>query len=964
MGEPHLYNSRITKVYVDYLSRFYPDVNMDDVLERAGMTRYQVEDPAHWFTQDHVDRFHDAVTQATGDPYISREAGRYSVVSSSMSPIKRYALGFLNPSAVGLLMGKVASLVTRATRFGVRKQGSGRIEFTATQLPGAREKPYQCEFRLGSLEAIGLAFSETPAQVDHPECMHRGGKVCRYLVHIPRLPFMPWKHARNTLAGLALVALPPAFFAWPLEHWIALTLASSLAFTLLALRTAVLEKRNLAQVLREKGDAAREQIDEMKVRADHALLVQEIGQAATSPAQEDVRIRKILEALEKRLDFECGVLLLADEGETLLTFSGGFGLSRDLETRFQSLRLDLLPLVREKAPILVGSRAQNDKRIPEDLAEIIRELGVFEGICAPMIYESRPLGLLLVFRTKVKTPLTQTDIRLLEGTASHTAVSIANARAYRWLEVSERNYRELVQAANSVILRTDPAGRVTFVNRFAQELFGFDEAHILGRNVTDTILSQTEQASRKLNLLVHRLRNKASSSHLATESNFVRRNGDEIWITWTHRPLFNGNGELSEVLSIGNNITELHAAREERSRLTARLQRSRRMEAVGALSGGVAHELNNILSGIVSYPELLLMDLSPNSPMRKPVETIQRAGEKAAGIVQDMLLLSRKGVTSTSTEIMNLSHLVHMYLDGGDHRDLARKAPQVRVELSLEKNLSGIRGSGEHLARTLHCLVTNGYQAMPEGGVLRIATGVVSLGSDYQGYEVVPKGDYAVLRVSDEGTALGEDQMERIFEPFFTKKVLKRPGAGLGLPVVWGIVKDHQGYVDVQSRSGEPTTFSLYLPVAAREEGALEPLTDKRGDIRGRGETVLVVDDVAEQRIIAAEILQRLGYEVASLESGEAALAFLQDHSVDLLVLDMVIEPGMDGLETYRRALTVHPRQRAIIASGYSETERVREALRLGAGAYLKKPYNVNNLGRAVREELDRRDNGNFDGNS
>ncbi|MGD8385714.1 MAG: response regulator [Desulfobacteraceae bacterium] len=956
MGEPRLYNSRIIKVYVDYLSRFYPDVNMDRVLERAGMTRYEVEDPAHWFTQDHVDRFHDAVTQATGNPAISREAGRYSVVSSSMSPIKRYALGFLTPSAVSLLMGKVASLVTRATRFEVRKQGSGRIAFTASQLPGAREKPYQCEYRLGSLEAIGLSFSETPAQVDHPECMHRGGKVCRYLVRIPRLPFMPWKHARNAFAGVALVALPPAFFAWPLERWIPLALASTLAFTLIALRTAVLEKWNLARVLREKGDAAREQIDEMKVRADHALLVQEIGQAATSSAQEDVRIGKILGALEKRLDFDCGVLLLAEEGETCLTFSGGFGIPRALETRLQSPCLDLLPLVRERAPILVGSRAQADERIPENLAEIVRELGVREGICAPLFYESRPLGLLLAFHTKVKRPLTQTDISLLEGTASHTAVSIANARAYLRLEVSERNYRELVQASNSVILRTDPTGRITFVNRFAQDLFEGDESHLLGRNVTDTILSQTKQASRKLNRLVHRLRNEASSSHLATESSFVRSDGDEIRITWTHRPLFNENGGLSEILSIGNNITELHAAREEKARLTARLQRSRRMEAVGALSGGVAHELNNILSGIVSYPELLLMDLPLDSPLRKPVETIQKAGEKSAGIVQDMLLLSRKGVTST--EVMSLNHLVHMYMDGGDHRTLAAITPQVHVELSLEKDIPGIQGSVEHLSRTLHCLVTNGYQAMPEGGVLRIATEDVSLDSDYQGYEAVPKGDYVVLRVSDKGPALGEDHLERLFEPFFTKKVLKRPGAGLGLPVVWGIVKDHQGYVDVQSRPGESTTFSLYLPAAARDEEVSGLSTEEKGDIQGRGETVLVVDDVAEQRIIATQILQRLGYEVVSLESGEAALAFLRNHSVDLLVLDMVIEPGMDGLETYRRALIMHPRQRAIIASGYSETERVREALRLGAGAYLKKPYNVKNLGRAVRDELDCRDNG------
>ncbi|VFU11650.1 Histidine kinase (fragment) [anaerobic digester metagenome] len=206
--------------------------------------------------------------------------------------------------------------------------------------------------------------------------------------------------------------------------------------------------------------------------------------------------------------------------------------------------------------------------------------------------------------------------------------------------------------------------------------------------------------------------------------------------------------------------------------------------------------------------------------------------------------------------------------------------------------------------------------------------------------------------VADTGPGMPAEDLERIFEPFYTRKVLGRSGTGLEMTVVLGTVQDHQGYIASESSEGEGTTFTFYLPATRAEVQEREPQDIQ--DYLGRGEHVVVVDDVDVQRDIATQILMRLGYSVQSFASGEEAVEYLKDHSADLVILDMIMDPGIDGLETYRRILQYHPGQKAIIASGYSETQRVRELQILGAGSYIKKPYLIEKLGIAVRTELDR----------
>ena len=213
------------------------------------------------------------------------------------------------------------------------------------------------------------------------------------------------------------------------------------------------------------------------------------------------------------------------------------------------------------------------------------------------------------------------------------------------------------------------------------------------------------------------------------------------------------------------------------------------------------------------------------------------------------------------------------------------------------------------------------------------------------------EGDYVVLSISDTGVGISPQDRERLFEPFYTKKVMGRSGTGLGMAVVWGTVKDHKAYIDVDSAEGKGTTFSFYFPVT-RKEATRDESSVSIDNYMGKGESILVVDDVAEQREIASAMLRKIGYSVRSVSSGEEAVEYMNDNTADLVVLDMIMAPGIDGLEAYKRIVELHPGQAAVIASGFSETEHAREAQQLGAGAYVKKPYLLEKIGLAVKHEL------------
>lgn len=427
--------------------------------------------------------------------------------------------------------------------------------------------------------------------------------------------------------------------------------------------------------------------------------------------------------------------------------------------------------------------------------------------------------------------------------------------------------------------------------------------------------------------------------------------GNIITLLTSKIPLCNSNGEISGVLGTYMDITELKQAEEDKRKLEERLQRAEKMEALGLLSGGVAHDLNNVLGILFGYAELLLLGIEESSPVRPYAANIMNASERAGAIIQDMLTLARRGVQTR--KVINLNTLIRDFMKTPEYERITAFHPSVRIETSLETAPLNIMGSPHHIGKTIMNLFNNAVEAMPNGGLLTISTSNRYMDRPVQGYDEVREGDYVVLCVSDLGEGISENDIKHIFEPFYTKKVMGKSGTGLGLAVVWGTVKDHDGYIDVQTEEGKGSAFSLYFPVT-REELSEERIAISMAEYMGQDESLLVVDDVEGQRELAARMLEKLNYRVDIVASGEEAVAYLKDHRADLVVLDMIMDPGMDGLDTYRKILEIHPQQKAIIVSGFSETERIRQAQALGAGAYVKKPYVMEKLGLAVRKEIER----------
>ncbi|MCE5265055.1 MAG: response regulator [Deltaproteobacteria bacterium] len=401
------------------------------------------------------------------------------------------------------------------------------------------------------------------------------------------------------------------------------------------------------------------------------------------------------------------------------------------------------------------------------------------------------------------------------------------------------------------------------------------------------------------------------------------------------------------VLAVVRDIAERIREEEARRENEAKLASLKKMESLGLLAGGVAHDLNNVLSGIVSYPQVLLLQLPEESKMRKSLETIQRSGQRAAEIVQDLLTVARGAVISK--EPLNLNDIVGEYLGSPEHSRLLQYHRLVTVKTRLDYGLSNINGSRAKIRKLLMNLVSNA-EAIEGAGSVVVSTVNRLVDRPLKGYDRVNSGEYAVLAVADTGSGISAEDLQRIFEPFYTKKVLGRSGTGLGLTVVWNVVQDHDGYIDVATDS-QGTRFELYSPVtreAVRSRKPPVPLDD----LRGRGETILVIDDVKTQREVACQMVEALGYRPTAVSGGEEAIDYLKDHSVDMLLLDMIMDPGIGGRETYERIKKIHPLQKAIVVSGSAKTEQVRETLKLGAGRYLKKPLILEELGAALKAEL------------
>jgi DNA-binding response OmpR family regulator len=392
-------------------------------------------------------------------------------------------------------------------------------------------------------------------------------------------------------------------------------------------------------------------------------------------------------------------------------------------------------------------------------------------------------------------------------------------------------------------------------------------------------------------------------------------------------------------------------AEQRKKELYEQVIRAERMVSLGVLADGMAYELNNILAPVVSYPQLILEQLPVESLVRKYVEEIHDAGRRAADVIHDLQIIGRG--MHVSGETTDLNQVVRERVQNEQER---KEASSVALQMELADDALPVLCARNQLERAVANLIYNARESMPDGGTIRILTRTEKNIQPEGFFETGPQGDYHVLVLEDQGIGIQARDYARIFEPFYTCQVGgKRTMSGLALTLVYRVVKDHQGYIRVESSEDQGCTFTLYFP-PAQQAGTVQRSTQFEF---GRGETVLIVDDYEEQRKVASALLDTMGYNVLTAASGHEAVRIFEEmkpesgsHPVDLLVLDMVLADDFDGLETYKRIVEINPGQKAIIVSGFAETDRIVAVRKLGAGSYIQKPYTLEELSKAVRKEL------------
>ncbi|MBD3382873.1 MAG: response regulator [candidate division Zixibacteria bacterium] len=398
-------------------------------------------------------------------------------------------------------------------------------------------------------------------------------------------------------------------------------------------------------------------------------------------------------------------------------------------------------------------------------------------------------------------------------------------------------------------------------------------------------------------------------------------------------------------IRLKNMIVELKNAEEQKYSLQTKLERARRMESLGMLAGGVAHDLNNILGPLVGYSDMILAGMDDKNPLKNKIARIAKSAGEAVDIIQDLLTLGRRG--RYEMKALNLNDVIREYLESIAFQKLQVNRPEIKVIVDLEQDLPLIHGSKSHLYKVVMNIIINAFDAIQDTGDIEIKTTVENLAALHGGYNRIEAGQYVIFSCKDGGVGIPEDEIDKIFEPYYSKKKMGTSGTGLGLSVVYGIVKDHKGYYDVDSHPGQGTEFILYFPATSDED---TDTTTVSSALYGSGR-ILVIDDDPAQREMASEMLELLGYTVTTAENGSKAVDILKKEDYDLLLMDMIMEKGFDGLDTYREIIKFKPGQKVVIVSGYSPTDRVLEMQKLGAGSYLRKPYMLEELARAIKSE-------------
>ncbi len=515
--------------------------------------------------------------------------------------------------------------------------------------------------------------------------------------------------------------------------------------------------------------------------------------------------------------------------------------------------------------------------------------------------------------------------------------------------LSEERYRHLVQNSPDIIYTLDEQGNFTFTSSAADALLGYENGHLIGQHYS-TIIHEGDLKKANGVFNNRRIDDRAT---LGVElrlkisddcERFKSREVKHLTVELKSSGMYDNAEDEDSRKYLGT----YGVARDisQRKRLESKLHHAQKMEAVGTLAGGIAHDFNNLLMGVQGYASLLLLDIDSEHPHYEKLKNVEQYVQRGAELTKQLLGFARGGKYDVKPTDLNglLSRVARMF---------GRTKKEIIIHDNYEKDVWPVEADAGQIEQVLLNLFLNASHAMPGGGDLTLESENIPLDASFVSPFNLESGPYVKISVTDNGTGMDEATQRRIFEPFFTTNEMGH-GTGLGLASAYGIIKNHNGIIDVDSKKGDGTTFRIYLPSSTKE--VKQEKLDCTQIIKGP-ETVLLVDDEEMITEVGEEILKALGYEVMLASSGEEAIEVYRENKgrIDIIVLDMIM-PGMGGGETYDRLKEIHPKVKVLLSSGYSIDGMATDILERGCNQFIQKPFNIKDLSQKLREVLDQGD--------
>ncbi len=820
-----LYSTRIIKIYLEYLEATYPKSNIEAILQKSGIEKHEIDDVAHWLTQEQIDQFHFAVMEETGDDNPSRAAGRFAANSKNIGPLRQLALGLISPSTLFLAMEKIYPVVSRGAILKSKKIDINKVEIITWPTPEANEKIYQCENRIGFFEGVVFLLTDSKVNVKHDECYHKGDHRCRYIIEWEFPPSYAWKRLLKFGLIGSLPAIGLLFYLLPHPISSLAALLISLIVLGLSLKSSALEKKELISIVKNQGKVAQDHLEEISRRYKHALLFQEIGRFTTANHDADQLMEAAAVILKKHVDFESGLIVEVNSQINHLIIKAAFGVNTSVEKlKNRPIKIDhnltnlsVIKAIQSKEPVIASQSALTlDQSWLESLGITLHN-SVKSAIFLPIVYQDATIGVLCFSNHLKNTSFTESDINFLSGVASQLAIGIANSRSFQFLKESEEKYRALIEATKTGFVIIDQSGTVQDANVEYVKLAGFQKLDdIKGKKVASWT---AENDLQKLENAMNAFKNGKFIKNFTV--NYKNHEGDLTPIEMSAAAVSIKNS--SYIMSICRDITEQKRTQEI-------MIQTEKMSTVGALAAGMAHELNNPLAGIIQTLQVLKTRLMGRSPEYnkvieehgvslecfdsiheklgtiKKIDSIIATGIHAADIVNNMVNFSQKDHAEyTKHDIVNLMdrtvEIAKSDYNLKDDYDF-RAIDIIRV---YDPHIPEIPCASAKIQQVFLTILKNGAREMFQNRntttnprfILRIFT----------------DNGFIRIEIEDNGPGISETERNRIFEPFYSSN-LAGTGTGLGLSLAYFIIKDnHNGDLLVDTAPGKGTRFVIILPI-------------------------------------------------------------------------------------------------------------------------------------------------------